>query len=203
MARNLFLLFSFIFFFSGCSLRQREIELDKKTQQVNEKEQSLSLKEQSLDFREQQLNEREKLIDSTTKKMANDSLFILHPDLPGTWNVKMVCTATNCAGSAIGDTKNEQWEFTFQDNNVLASAVSNNKLVRVYTGNFNGDAIKLTVQSDSTDSQSAKMTIRLQTKNKNENEMDGEREIIQSGGCRILYSLQLKKQVSSSSLNDK
>jgi hypothetical protein len=203
MARYIFIFLSFFILFSGCSLRQREIELDKKTQQVNAKEQELSLKEQSLDFREQALNEREKSLDSTTKKIANDSLFILHPDLPGSWNVKMVCTSTNCAGSAIGDTKNEQWDFTFQDNSIIASASSNNKLVRVYTGNFMGDGIKLTLQSDSTDSQSAKMTIRLQTKTKSENEMEGEREIIQSGGCKIVYSLQLKKQSSPSLLNVK
>ena len=203
MAKNLFLSLFAIILLSGCSLRQREIELDNKMQQVNEKEQSLSLKEQSLDFREQQLNEREKSLDSTTKKLANDSLYNSHPDLPGSWNVKMICTATNCAGSAIGDTKSEQWDITFQDNSVIASAISNNKLVRVYTGNFFGDAIRLTLQRDSADSQSAKMTIRLQTKTKNENEMEGEREIIQPGGCKILYSLQLKKQVSPSLLNVK
>lgn len=201
MARSLFLSLFFIILLSGCSLRQREIELDKKTQQVNEKEQELSLKEQSLDFREQVLDEREKSLDSTTKKIANDSLFIMHPELPGSWNVKMVCTATNCPGSAIGDSKNEQWDFTFQDNSIIASAISNNKLVRVYTGNFTGDAIKLTLKKDSSDSQTAKMTIRLQ--NKSENEMTGEREIIQSTGCKILYSLQLKKQSSSSLLNVK
>ena len=203
MARNLFLFLIFIFLLPGCSLRQREIELDKKSQQVNEKEQELSLREQTLDFREEVLNEREKSLDSTTKKIANDSLFILHPELPGSWNVKMVCTATNCAGSAIGDTKNEQWDFTFQDNSVIASAISNNKLVRVYTGNITGDAVRLTLQRDSSDNQSAKMTIRLQTRTKSENEMNGEREIIQPGGCRILYSLQLKKQVSPVSIKVK
>ena len=203
MVRNLSLTLFFIILLSGCSLKERERELDKKTQQVNEREQELSLKEQSLDFREQVLNEREKSLDSTTKKMANDSLYILHPELPGSWNVKMVCTATNCAGSAIGDTKNEQWDFAFQDNSILASAISNNKLVRVYTGNFNGEAMRLSLQRDSTDNQSSKMTIRLHTNVKNESEMIGEREIVQPGGCRILYSLQLKKQSSSPSLNVK
>ena len=178
--------------FQGCSLRQREIELDKKLAEVNEKEQQLSLKEQSLDLREQQLNEKEKLLDSTTKKIANDSLYILYPQLPGTWLVKMQCIETNCVGSAVGDTKNEQWEFKFQDNSIIASAISNNQLVRVYTGTYAGNSLKLSVQQDSTDMQAAKMTIRLQ--NIKDKEMEGEREIIQASGCRIVYSLQLKKQ---------
>lgn len=173
-------------------MRQREIELDKKLAEVNEKEQLLSLKEQSLDFKEQELNEREKLLDSTTKKIANDSLYILHPQLPGTWLVKMQCIETNCPGSAVGDTKNEQWDFKFHDNSIIASAISNNQLVRVYSGYYVGSSIKLTVQQDSTDLKAAKITVRLQ--NIKQKEMDGEREIIQANGCRIVYALQLKKQ---------
>lgn len=178
--------------FSGCSLRQREIELDKKLAEVNEKEQQLTLKEQSLEFKGQQLNEREKLLDSTTKKIANDSQYILHPQLPGTWYVEMQAIETNCPGSAMGDTKNEQWIFKFQDNSIIASAMSNNQLVRVYTGYYTGNTIKLSLQQDSVDSQAAKMTIRLQ--NIKDKEMEGEREIIQATGCRIVYSLQLKKE---------
>lgn len=180
--------------FSGCNLRERELELDRKLAEVNEKEQQLTFKEQSLDFREKELNEREKKLDSTTLKLANDSLYILHPELPGIWNVKMQCTETNCQGSAVGDTKKEQWEFSFQNNAIIASATSNNKLVRVYTGTYTPTGIKLSLQSDSTDSQDVKMNIRLQNVgDKIGKDMEGEREIIQASGCRILYSLQLKK----------
>ena len=178
--------------FSGCSLRQREIELDKKMADVNEREQQLSLKEQSLEFREQQLNEREKILDSTTRINLNDSLFLQHQQLPGTWTVKMQCTETNCPGSAVGDTKNEQWEFKFQNESVIVSAISNNQLVRVYTGEYLNNTLRLSVQQDSTEAQFAKMVVRLQ--NVRDKEMEGEREIIQASGCRILYSLQLKKQ---------
>ncbi len=191
MKWNLIFFASIVFLFSGCSLRQREIELDKKLAEVHEKEQELSLKEQSLDFREQQLDAREKILDSTSKKNAIDSLHINHQQLPGTWAVRMQCTETNCPGSAVGDTKNELWEFKFQDNGVVASASSNNQLVRIYTGTFINGTLRLSVQQDST-GQFAKMAVRLQ--NVTDKEMDGEREIIQANGCRILYSLQLKKQ---------
>ena len=188
----IFLFSIFIATFSGCSLRQREIELEKKTAEVNEREQQLSLKEQSLEFKEQQLNAREKLLDSTTRKISNDSLFARHKQLPGLWSVKMQCTETNCPGSAVGDTKNEQWELKFQNNSVIASAISNNQLVRVYTGTYAGDLLKLSVQEDTAAANSARILVRLQELK--ENEMQGEREIVQPDGCRILYSLHLKKQ---------
>jgi len=178
-----------IVFISGCGLRQREMELNRKMQELNVKEQELALKEQSLSIKEEQLNEKEKSLDST-KNVVNDSLFVQHQKLPGTWMVEMQCTETNCPGSAVGDVKNEQWDFKFQNNMVIASAMSNNQLVRVYTGDYVGNTLKLAVQQDSTDA-SAKIVVRLQQiKDK---EMTGDREITQANGCRILYSLRLKK----------
>ena len=63
----------------------------------------------------------------------------------------MICTETNCPGSAVGDSKNEQWDISFQDNAIIATAISNNQMVRVYTGHYFGNSIRLTVQKDSTD----------------------------------------------------
>jgi len=191
--KGIYLLSFFCFIiFSGCSLRERETQLDRKLAEVNEREQQLALRQQTLEAKEQQLNEREKILDSTTKKIAGDSLILVHPNLPGTWNVKMQCIQTNCQGSAVGDTKNEQWDIRFQDNNIIAGAISNNKLVRVYSGTYSNNTIKLTSQEDSVDSPDTKMTVTLQINN--EKDITGQREIIQPGGCRILYSLDLKKQ---------
>jgi hypothetical protein len=175
---------------SGCGLRQREMELDKKMQELNVKEQELALKEQSLSIKEEQLNEKEKSLDST-QNMVNDSLFLKHQKLPGTWMVEMQCIETNCPGSAVGDVKNEQWDFKFQNNIVIASAMSNNQLVRIYTGNYVGSSLRMAIQADSVDVP-VKILVRLQQTN--DKEMTGEREIIQANGCHILYSLRLKKQ---------
>lgn len=171
-------------------MREREMQINKKMKELNQKEQELALKEETLSAKEFQLNEREKQMDST-KLVVNDTLFLEHKKIPGTWMVEMQCTETTCAGSAVGDIKNEQWEFKFQDNTVIASAKSNNQLVRVYSGSYFGNLLKLSVQRDSIET-SAKINVRLtQTKEK---EMEGEREIIQANGCHILYSLRLKKQ---------
>ena len=66
-----------IVFISGCGLRQREMEPNRKMQELNVKEQELALKEQSLSIKEEQLNEKEKSLDST-KNVVNDSLFVQH-----------------------------------------------------------------------------------------------------------------------------
>ena len=175
---------------TGCGLRQREIELERKAKELTEREQQLNLKEQSLIAKEDQLNDRQKKIDSTNA-IIEDSLTIAHNKVPGVWNVDMTCTNTNCPGSAVGDIKNEQWQFRFEGNVVIVSAMANNKLVRSYTGAYSGNVLKLTVVQEDTDEPTFKMNIRLnRTK---ENEMEGEREIIQASGCRILYSLKLKK----------
>jgi hypothetical protein len=179
-----------VFFMTGCSLRQRENELNKKTIELKQRELQLDLREQSLQLREQQLSIREQSGDST-HKIINDSLFLEHQKLPGTWLVEMQATETNCTGSAVGDIKNEQWDFKFQDNLVIASAFSNGRLVRIYTGNYVGDILKLDVKQDTTETL-ARIVVRLQQTGPKE--MTGEREIIQENGCRILYSLRLKKQ---------
>lgn len=193
--KNWIVFFSlFIFLLPGCSLRERERELDQKMIQLNEREQQLTLKQQMLELKEQELNEREKQLDSTSNQLVADSLIKLYPSLPGDWTVKMVCIETTCTGSAVGDTKNETWNFRFQNNNIITSAYSNNKIVRVYNGNFSGNGIKLAIQADSSEVNAPKITIRLQNSNKKAGEMEGEREIIQSNGCRILYSLELRKK---------
>lgn len=177
-------------FLVGCGLRQREIELNKKMNELNQREQQLNLREQSIDLKEQQLNLREQSVDSA-QQVINDSLFLEHQKLPGIWTVEMQASETNCAGSAVGDIKNEHWDFLFQDDMVIAKAFSNKRLVRIYTGNYVGNSLRLTVNQDTSET-SAKITVRLQKTN--DKEMTGEREIIQENGCRILYTLRLKKQ---------
>ena len=185
----LFLLLSFLN--SGCGLRERELELEKKMNEVSQKEQELLLKEKSLQVREEELTKKEKQLDSTMNNPA-DSVFALHTQLTGKWNVTMLCTETTCSGSAVGDTKNEQWEFSFQNNVIVAQAFSDNKLVRVYSGTNNGNSVELSTQPDNADPLlSAKMIVRIQEIK--ENEMQGQREILRPDNCHIVYALDFKK----------
>ncbi|MGN6248795.1 MAG: hypothetical protein ACTHNG_10580 [Ginsengibacter sp.] len=178
--------------FSGCNLRQRENAIKKEKQELNEKERQLTLKEQELNRREDELNKKEHISDSIISLPSVDSISELHPKVPGTWNVKMVCSSTTCAGSAIGDTKTEKWNINFQGNVVIANVISDNKLVRVYVGGYEQNTLKLSSQPiDSTTDRGVKMVIHL--KETDDGQMEGTREIIRPD-CNIVYDLQLNKQ---------
>lgn len=190
--KYIILLFVIVFVTSGCGLRERELELEKKTTEVNRKEQELLLKEKSLELKEDELSKKEKLLDSSAKNPV-DSFFAQHPQLPGKWNVTMRCTETTCPGSAVGDIKNEQWEISYQDNQIVARAFSDNKLVRFYSGSNNGGTVELSTEPDNPDPLlSTKMIVRLQEIK--ETEIHGQREIIRPDNCHIIYSLDFKKQ---------
>lgn len=180
------------FFTAGCGLRERELELDKRTDELNLKEQELLSKEKALQLKEEELGKKEKRLDSSSQNQP-DSFSVKHSQLAGKWNVTMRCIETTCAGSAVGDTKTEQWEISFQDSEIIARAFSGNKLIRVYSGSNRGNAVELSSAPDNTDpSKSTKMIVRIQEIN--EREIQGQREIIRPDNCHIIYSLELKKQ---------
>lgn len=187
------ILVTFLSIFSqACGLRVREQELERKRTEVSRKEQELLLREQSLQLKEKELAQREKRLDSSNKNPA-DSFISQHPQLPGKWNVTMNCTETTCAGSAVGDNKNEQWEFSYQKNSVVVHAFSNNKLVRVYSGSSSAEGLELSAQPAANEAgQPTKMIVRLS--NIEESKMQGVREIIRPDNCRIVYALDFSRQ---------
>ena len=187
------ILFSGLCLMTSCSLREREKEIEKKMSELNQKEQELVLKEKSLQLREDELAKKEKLLDSTLNKRQGDTLATVNPQLVGNWVVKMNCIETTCSGSAVGDTKTEQWEISYQENTVIAKAMAGQALVRIYTGSYSGNTLQLTTQSEQASGlQAAKMTVTLILSH--DNEMEGEREIIRADDCKIVYALQLKKK---------
>ena len=187
-----YLLILAFFFCTGCGLRERELELEQRTEELNRKEQELLLKEKSLQIQSEELAQKEKMLDSTSRNTP-DSFFIQHPQLPGKWNVDMRCIETTCSGSAVGDIKNEQWELSYEGQVIVAKAFADNKLVRIYTGNYTGTGVELSTQQDNTDSTlSTKMIVRFQEIN--DKNIRGQREILRSDKCHIIYSLELNKQ---------
>ncbi|MEO6894669.1 MAG: hypothetical protein ABI136_06495 [Ginsengibacter sp.] len=183
-------LLSGIMIFSSCDLRHREVEVKKKLDEISRREQELGIKEQMLEIKELQLSERQKILDSTTN-IVNDSIFREHLKTQGLWRVDMQCSETNCAGSAVGDVKSEQWNIKVENDQVIINARSNKSVVKTYTGSYVGNVIKLTAEQDSTEA-NAKIYVSLQKIS--DKEMGGERQVIQATGCRIVYSLRLKKE---------
>ncbi len=135
---------------------------------------------------------REQQIDSTRH---TDSTAVYNAALTGTWEVQMTCSETSCPGSAVGDTKNETWEIAYQENNVIARAMVNNELVRVYSGIFTGNTLELVEARQAAPTQPpTRMVVRLRLAN--ENSMEGQREIERIGECKIIYQVSMTKKTA-------
>ena len=179
-------------FLQGCDLRQREEALNQKEALLNQREQELLLKEKTIQLKEEELVKREERIDSTR---LQDSTAVYNAALPGTWEVKMTCTATSCPGSAVGDTKNETWDISYQNNNIIARAMVSNELVRTYSGFFTGNTLELIETRENEPNQPAtRMVVRLRLAK--ENVMEGQREIERIGECKIIYDVVMNKKVT-------
>ena len=191
--KYLFVVLVILSFCFSCKTDNREKMLAEKAAQLDAKERELELRQQSLALREEELLRQERLIDSLNTRATADSLSVLHPGLAGLYNVAMRCIETTCAGSAIGDTKSEQWQFSLADNMINVNAISNQQIVRVYKGRYVGNMIELVVQADSVSALAAG-TITVKLQQTGDNQMRGSREIMRQDNCRIVYDLKLQKQ---------
>lgn len=185
MVKKIFLTLLFLTVYS-CDVREREQLVTKRENELTIKEQELLLKEKSLVLKEKELKIKEKTFISTS-----DTGIVLMPEIEGIWHVKMVCSETSCAGSAIGDTKIETWSFMYDGDHLMVKALVGRDLVRIYTGTVQENRILLKGDVDSKNPSAAKLIIRLNiTGNKS---MEGHREIFRLNDCRIIYDLQLSK----------
>lgn len=102
----------------GCGLNEREKNLQKQQMELNKKGQELLVWEQRLKMREQELNNTKQILDSAQVQIDT----VYNSLLTGRWIVKMTCTETTCDGSAIGDTKTEQWDISYNGKNIVVKA---------------------------------------------------------------------------------
>ena len=187
---KLYFICAMTFLLPACGFREREQALQKKEAELTQKEQALIVKEKTLQLKETNLLLKEKRIDST---LHEDSIMVNNPALLGQWDVTMNCIETTCPGSAIGDTKKEKWIIQNAGSQILAKAMKDNQLLRIYIGSYVNNYLELV---DSTTVTAAdpvtKITVRLQPVTPSS--MEGEREIIREGDCKVTYALQLAKK---------
>lgn len=173
----------------GCDIDKRERALEKRSAELKQWEETLLLRENDLKQKEEAYIQRTSNRDSSTR----DSAFIYNPALIGSWAVQMTCTETTCAGSAVGDTKTEQWDISYQDNHLIAKAIVGKELQRVYKGLYTGNTLELVDDRAVTTGQpSTRMVVRLRLVSNRT--MEGQREIVREGECKIIYAMQMEKQ---------
>ena len=167
----------------GCGLNEREKNLQKQQMELNKKGQELLVWEQRLKMREQELNNTKQILDSAQVQIDT----VYNSLLTGRWIVKMTCTETTCDGSAIGDTKTEQWDISYNGKNIVVKAYSGLVLIRVYTGSYKNKILEIVDEKPSSE-----VFITAKLKFLNGSRMDGFREINQKS-CKIIYELSLEK----------
>jgi hypothetical protein len=183
----------FLLFISGCTQRNTNL-LQAEKDSLQTKGAMLAIKEAELQRRESLILQREQKLDSmlnadTTRVDTTRSKYLA---IEGKWSVQMTCIQTNCAGSAIGDVKSEQWELQYSGTQLVAKAMADSKLVRVYTGTAKGQSIDLSEERPAAGELPAtKMVIRATMVN--EKTIEGQREIIRNGSCNIIYQLVMSK----------
>ena len=184
-------MFTTLLFAAGCGQAAREQQLVAREKQVREQQQELILKANQLALKEAELQQLAQNLDSTAHRQ--DSLKAKFPQLPGGWNVQMDCTQATCPGSAVGDTKAEQWIFSIVNGSVIAQAYAKKLLSRVYVGQYQNGVLQLTAQStDTVLDGHAKITVFLRAATDSLS-MTGKRSIIRPD-CQIIYDLTMKKQ---------
>ena len=172
---------------TACDQRDGEKDIQTIREELQEKEIALQLWSQQLSERENALIERERQLDSTAR--IYDSVGTYNPEIIGKWTASMTCTETNCECSAIGDIKTEQWTFSYEGNLVVVQAYVGKKLVRVYKGKLKTNRLELAIERKSLDEAAMTATLTLAAPGR----MEGQREIVQPAGCRVVYDLKLLK----------
>ncbi|TCC97424.1 hypothetical protein [Pedobacter psychroterrae] len=185
MKSNLIILFIFIVFLQSCGLNEREKNLQILQKEIAQKEQGLLAWEQRLKLKEEALEHARQSLDSA--KMQADSASVYDPAIVGKWIVKMSCIETTCDGSALGDTKTEQWDISYNQKSIVVKAYSGPVLIRVYVGNYRDNQLKVLDERPNVD-----VSFKAALNFINEKRMDGTREILQAN-CKIVYALTAEK----------
>jgi len=132
-------------------------------------------KENNLALREQQLLEKEKLFakkesqyqallkmkDSIFSKKDSMKVVKWPAEISGSWSGKVICTESNCSDYVVGDQRTDIWEFDNDSTQLVTKIINNNNLVRLYSGKFENNEIKLNFKTDSTAKKKVEMNVLL------------------------------------------
>lgn len=184
LKNTFFVLLAASFILVSCDYKEKEKNLTDREKQLLEKEKTFAKKEseyQSL------LKMRDSIF---AKKDSGDSIVIATwpAEISGPWNGKVICTESNCSDYAVGDQRTDIWEFDNDSTQPITKIINNNNLVRLYSGKFENNEIKLSFKTDSTAKKNVEMSVLLN--DISDNKIKGTRTIT-SDGCTAKFSVEL------------
>jgi len=182
MLKNTFFLFlTTSFLLISCDYKEKEKSLTDREKQLLEKEKLFATKES-------EYQSLLKMRDSIYAKKDSVVVATWPAEISGPWNGKVVCTESSCSDYAVGDQRTDLWEFDNDSTQPIAKIINNNNLVRLYTGKFEKNEIRLSVNTDSTAKKNVEMNVIRN--DISDNKIKGTRTIT-SDGCTAKFSVEL------------
>lgn len=154
LKNTLLFLFASLFILSGCNDNEKEKNLVAREQQLLEKEKLFAKKES-------QYQALLKMKDSIFSKKDSVKIVKWPAEISGSWSGKVICTESNCSDYVVGDQRTDIWEFDNDSTQLVAKIINNNNLVRLYSGKFENNEIKLNFKTDSTAKKKVEMNVLL------------------------------------------
>jgi len=180
-----FIFLSVLVIFQSCNDGQ-------KNQQLTERENALLEKEKLFATKESEYQSLLKMRDSIFSNTDSVETIKKWPaEVFGSWTGKVICTESSCSDYVIGDQRIDTWEFDSDSTQLFSKIVNNNKLVRLYSGKFENNEVKLNYKTDSTAQKAVEMTVLL-----NEFSPDkirGQRTVNIDNKCTAKFSVELTR----------
>jgi len=154
LKKILLILIAVPFLILSCNDKEKESTLASREQQLLEKEKLFAKKES-------QYQALLKMKDSIFSKKDSVKVLKWPDEISGLWSGKVICTESNCSDYVVGDQRIDTWEFDNDSTQLVTKIINNNNLVRLYTGKFENNEIKLNFKTDSTAKKKVDMNILL------------------------------------------
>jgi hypothetical protein len=184
LKNTLLILFVTPFFLISCSDNQKEKKLAEREQQLLEKEKMFAQKES-------EYQALLKMRDSIFIKKDSAEIIMWPAEIAGSWNGKVICTESNCNDYVVGDQRTDTWEFDSDSLQLVGKILNNNNLVRLYSGKFNNNEIKLNFKTDSTATKKVEMNVLLN--DISDTKIRGTRTIMVDNNCSAKFSVELTR----------
>ncbi|WP_034670173.1 hypothetical protein [Chryseobacterium populi] len=172
------------FFLMSCNDTQKEKNIVEREQQLLEKEKLFAQKES-------EYQALLKMRDSVFAKKDSVQITVWPAEIAGSWNGKVICTESNCSDYVVGDQRTDTWEFDSDSTQLVAKIINNNNLVRLYSGKFESNEVKLNFKTDSTAKKNVEMNVRLN--DISDTKIKGTRTISVDNTCLAKFSVELTR----------
>ncbi|KQS89407.1 MULTISPECIES: hypothetical protein [Chryseobacterium] len=183
--RSPFILLVLFLIFQSCNDKEKNLQLTERENALLEKEKLFATKEaeyQSL------LKMRDSIF---TEKDSTEVIKKWPAEVFGEWTGKVICTESSCSDYVIGDQRIDTWEFDSDSTQLFSKIVNKNKLVRLYSGKFENNEVKLSYKTDSTAEKTVEMNVLLNEFSPNK--IRGQRTINVDNKCMAKFSVELTR----------